>query len=63
MTTVLNVKRVFAALALGVVLAAGGCKTGLQQPCTGHGGIKYYVKPVFYCNDGTNALSNGLHGS
>lgn len=36
-----------------VALSVTGCKTGMQQACSGHGGVKGYSNGQTRCGDGT----------
>lgn len=50
--------RRLAALALAVVLSVTGCQVGDPHACDNHGGVRVYVKAIYYCNDGTK-VGNG----
>jgi hypothetical protein len=55
---------------IGVILATVSTIAALtlllaschSDPCWAHGGTKFMANKIFYCNDGTNTVSNGLGG-
>jgi hypothetical protein len=53
--------RILAAAILAALLTLTGCHS---DPCWAHGGTKKYTQSgtvgVFWCNDGTNSVANGL---
>ena len=53
-----------AAAAIAAALIALGASACQSDPCWQHGGTKQYTQSgnvgIFWCNDGTNSVANGL---